>query len=147
VQNILGLTGIRLFDPGLSNLDRWILIGWPGNIWRLGRWRWTPAATAMEACGGGLVVKSRIRDSDHDFGSSLAWEKESEEGNAFRGLERGAGGRGRRMTVRCGTAVTASKRHGWRGRGKGEAGRRGHLPQRGTPAAARSNKGAARRRR
>jgi hypothetical protein len=37
--------------------------------------------------GGGLVRKSHKRDSDHDFGSGLAWENESEESNMFRGLE------------------------------------------------------------
>jgi hypothetical protein len=95
-----------------------------------------------------LVGKSRKRDSGHGFNSGLAWEKESEEGNAFKGLLRGAGGRGRRTMVRRGTTamVTASKLHG------GKAGKKGGkrpatlLTQGGTPAAARGNKGAARRR-
>jgi hypothetical protein len=52
----------------------------------------------------------------------LAWEKESKEGNAFRDFERGAGGRGRRTTSRRGTAATASKRRGGKGRGKGKTG-------------------------
>jgi hypothetical protein len=82
VQIILGLTGIGLFDPGLSILDHRISIGrlrgveaaWAAaaRIYGDGRWR--------------LVGKSRKHDSGHCFNSSLAWEEESKEGNAFRGL-------------------------------------------------------------
>jgi hypothetical protein len=96
---------------------------------------------------GGLVGESCKHDSSHDFGSGLAWKKEGEEGNTFRGLERGAGDRGRRITARRGTEVTASKHRGEKGRGKGKVGQRGPLPQGGTSAAARGNRGAARRER
>jgi hypothetical protein len=74
------------------------------------------------AGGGRLIGESHKRDSDHDFGSGLAWEKDNKEGNAFRGLERGAEGQGRRTTARRGTAVTASKCHGRKRRGKGKTG-------------------------
>jgi hypothetical protein len=77
VQNILGLTGIG------SNLDRRIWIGRLRSGWRLGRQRWTLAASSS---GGGLIEKLRKHDSSHDFNSGLAWEKENEEGNMFRGL-------------------------------------------------------------
>jgi hypothetical protein len=50
-----------------------------------------PTASRAKAAAAGLATGSRKRDSDHDFSSCLAWEKESEEGNAFRALERGAG--------------------------------------------------------
>jgi hypothetical protein len=53
----------------------------------------------------------------------------------FRGLERGAGGRGRWMAVRRGTVATASKRHGRKGRGKGKTGWRCSLTQCGAPGA------------
>jgi hypothetical protein len=43
------------------------------------------------AGGGRLAGESCKRDSDHDFISGMAWEKESKEGNAFRGLEWGIG--------------------------------------------------------
>jgi hypothetical protein len=79
------------------------------------------------AGGGGLIRKSRKHASGHDFGLGLACEKESEEGNAFRGLEQGAGGRGRWTTARRSMMATASKRRGGRGRGKGKAGRGGPL--------------------
>jgi hypothetical protein len=45
---------------------------------------------------------AQLYETGHNFGSGLAWEKESKEGNAFRGLGRGAGDRGRRMAVRRG---------------------------------------------
>jgi hypothetical protein len=65
-------------------------------------------------------VESRKRDSNHDFSSGLAWEKESKEGNAFRALEPSVGDQGRRTAARCGTVATVSKRHGGKGRGKGK---------------------------
>jgi hypothetical protein len=46
-------------------------------------------APAVRICGGGrrrLIGKSRKCDPGHGFISGLAWEKESKEGNAFRGL-------------------------------------------------------------
>jgi hypothetical protein len=46
----------------------------------------------------------------HDFGSGLVWEKESEEGNAFRSLERGVEDQGRQMAVRRSMVAMASKR-------------------------------------
>jgi hypothetical protein len=39
----------------------------------------------------------------------------------FKGLRRGAGGRGRQMAARHGTTVIASKRRGGKGRGKGKS--------------------------
>jgi hypothetical protein len=75
--------GSRLDGQGAAN----------GLGWR----HWTPAASHAMVTAAGLVGALRKHDSGHDFSSSLAWEKESEEGNAFRGLERGAGiGEGRR---------------------------------------------------
>jgi hypothetical protein len=96
--------------------------------------------------GSELARESRKRDFGHGFSSGLAWEKESEEENAFRVLEQGVGDRGRGMMVRRGTAATASKRRDGKGRAKGTIGRRGPLPQGGTPVAARGNREAARRR-
>jgi hypothetical protein len=72
------------------------------------------------AGGGGLTGESHKRDSGHDFDSGLAWEEESEKGNAFRRLGRGVGGRGGRTTARRSTAATASKRHGGKARKRGK---------------------------
>jgi hypothetical protein len=76
VQKILGLIGIG------SDLDRTV-----GSGWRLGWRRWTLTASRATAAAWGLVGESRKRDSSHDFGSGLAWEKESKQGNTFRSLE------------------------------------------------------------
>jgi hypothetical protein len=74
------------------------------------------------ASAAGLIGESCKRDFVHDFGLGLPWEKESDEGNAFRGLERGARDRGRRMAMRRGTVATASKRCSGKGRGRRKAG-------------------------
>jgi hypothetical protein len=64
------------------------------------------------------------RDSGHDFSSGLAWEKESEEKNAFRGLERGArareGGRRRGAARRRWRESVAAGRGEGRGKQAGE---------------------------
>jgi hypothetical protein len=46
------------------------------------------------AGGGGLAGDSRKHDSGHYFDLGLVGEKESEEGDTFKGSGRGAGGRG-----------------------------------------------------
>jgi hypothetical protein len=67
-----------------------------------------------------LVGKSRQRDSSHGFNSGLTWEKESKEGNTFRGLRRGTGGWGRRTVAARGREAPASNcTHGKAGN-KGE---------------------------
>jgi hypothetical protein len=71
------------------------------------------------AGGGELAGESCLCDSGHRFDSGLAWEKESEEGNASKGLGRGARGRGRRTTARCGCGAPVSNR------ARGKAGTRG----------------------
>jgi hypothetical protein len=98
------------------------------------------------ADSSGLAAESRKCDSGHSFDSSLAGEKENEEGNTFKGLRRGTGGRGRLTAARHGTAGTVSKRRGGKGRGKGKSGRRGSSPESGTPAVACGNSEAARQR-
>jgi hypothetical protein len=47
----------------------------------------------MAVSRGGLAGKSRKRDSGHYFDSSLVREKESKEGNTFKGSGQGAVGR------------------------------------------------------
>jgi hypothetical protein len=73
------------------------------------------AASRATAAAAGLVGESHKRGSSHDFDSGLAWEKESENANAFRGLERGAGDRGRRTAARRDTMAIASQRRGGKG--------------------------------
>jgi hypothetical protein len=57
-----------------------------------------------------LVGDPRKRNSSRGFNLGLAWEKESEEGNASTGLRRSAGGWGRQATARCGGEAPASNR-------------------------------------
>jgi hypothetical protein len=123
VQNNLGLTAISSFIGSRSD--------------------------GSEAAGAAgrrrLVRKSRKRDSDHGFDSGLAWEKESEEGNASTGLRRSADGWGRQATARhAGEASASNRAHGWM-ENRGEKGRRGSSPQGGAPVAACGSSGAARR--
>jgi hypothetical protein len=94
----------------------------------------------------GLAGESHKRDFGHNFGSGLVWEKENEEGNAFRGLEWDAEDRGKRTAVRRSKVATASECRGRKGRGRGKAGRQGPLPHGGTSAVARGDRGVARQR-
>jgi hypothetical protein len=74
-----------------------------------------------EALRQRLVGKSRKCDSSHEFDSGLAWEKESDEGNASKVLRRCAGVREggwrqgaaaelRRAIVRAGRRETEGKK-------------------------------------
>jgi hypothetical protein len=78
-------------------------------------------------CSGGrrrLVGKSRKHDSSHGFDLALAWEKESEEGNASKGLRRGTGGPGRWTAARRDRGAPVSNRARGKTGNRGEKGRR-----------------------
>jgi hypothetical protein len=87
------------------------------------------------AGGGGLVGKSRKCDPGHGFDSGLAWEKESEEGNAFKGSGRGARGRGKQTVAACGRGAPASNRACGKAGKRGKTGRQRWPPPRGASAA------------
>jgi hypothetical protein len=74
--------------------------------------------------GGGLTRESCRRDSGHYFDSGLVGEKESKEGNAFKGSGRGTGGQGKRTAAVCGRGASARhcarKKAGEQGAKKGQ---------------------------
>jgi hypothetical protein len=95
-----------------------------------------------------LVGKSCKRNSDHGFDSSLAWEKERDEENAFRGWDEvpgdEEGGRRRGAVADLRRDIARVRRRGNRGKKAGnDAHLRAELRQR---AGATSSSGAARRR-
>jgi hypothetical protein len=101
---------------------------------------------ALDA-GGGLARLGRKRPSGLGFERGLHGENTGATGIASKGFGRGAGaGEGRTAVARGRGAPARNRARGKAGK-RGKIGRRGPLPHGGTPAAARGDRGAARRRR
>jgi hypothetical protein len=96
--------------------------------------------------GGELAGLGRKRPSGLGFKRGQHEENEGAMGNASRGSGWQDEGRSGLPTGRRGEAATASNCRDGKGRRRGEVGRRGSLPQGETPAVARGDRGAARRR-
>ena len=67
-----------------------------------------PAARSAVAGGGEIAGLSRKRSSGHGFKCWLAWERESETGNASRGLCRASTSKARRSATVRGCLAPAS---------------------------------------